>query len=44
VETIWGAGQGIGTLMPVGPAHAIVARMAQEYAAAGVRLAAEFRD
>jgi nitronate monooxygenase len=41
--TIWGSGQGIGAVKPVGPARAIVDRMAQEYAAAGTRKAAEFR-
>ncbi|MBY5932559.1 nitronate monooxygenase family protein [Tateyamaria omphalii] len=41
-KTIWGAGQGIGAVKSVGPAGAIVDRMADEYAAAGARLAQEF--
>lgn len=42
-KTIWGSGQGIGAIKEVGPAGAIVDRMAREYAAAGAKLAAEFR-
>jgi len=41
-KTIWGSGQGIGTITSVGPAVAIVDRIAAEYAAAGAQLAAEF--
>ena len=41
-KTIWGSGQGIGAVKSVGPAGALVDRMAQEYAAAGARLAREF--
>ncbi|WP_299280812.1 nitronate monooxygenase family protein [uncultured Tateyamaria sp.] len=41
-KTIWGAGQGIGAITSVGPAGAIVDRMAREYAQAGRALAAEF--
>ncbi len=41
-KTIWGSGQGIGAVKSVGPASAIVDRMAAEYAAAGKRLTAEF--
>ncbi|MEL6449858.1 MAG: nitronate monooxygenase family protein [Pseudomonadota bacterium] len=42
-KTIWGSGQGIGAVTSVGPAGAIVDRMAREYHAAGARLAQEFR-
>jgi nitronate monooxygenase len=38
-KTIWGSGQGIGAITSVGPAGAIVDRMAAEYAAAQARLA-----
>ncbi len=38
-KTIWGSGQGIGAIKSVGPAGAIVDRMAAEYAAAQARLA-----
>ena len=41
-KTIWGSGQGIGAIKSVGPAAAIVDRMAAEYEAAGKKLAAEF--
>ncbi len=41
-KTIWGSGQGIGAIKSVGPAGAIVDRMADEYFAAGKKLAAEF--
>lgn len=41
-KTIWGSGQGIGAVKSVGPAGALVDRIAREYAAAGARLAAEF--
>ncbi|MEM6938731.1 MAG: nitronate monooxygenase family protein [Pseudomonadota bacterium] len=41
-KTIWGSGQGIGAIKSVGPAGAIVDRMAAEYAAAGRKLAGEF--
>ncbi|MEM7520111.1 MAG: nitronate monooxygenase family protein [Pseudomonadota bacterium] len=41
-KTIWGSGQGIGAIKSVGPAGAIVDRIAAEYAAAGTKLAAEF--
>ncbi|KIC48814.1 nitronate monooxygenase family protein [Tateyamaria sp. ANG-S1] len=41
-KTIWGSGQGIGAVTSVGPAGAIVDRMADEYAAAGARLARDF--
>lgn len=41
-KTIWGSGQGIGAIKSVGPAAAIVDRMADEYFAAGKKLAAEF--
>ena len=37
-KTIWGSGQGIGAVTSVGPAGAIVDRMADEYAAAQARL------
>jgi nitronate monooxygenase len=43
-KTIWGSGQGIGAIKEVGPAGAIVDRMATEYLAAGRRIAAEFVD
>ncbi|MEP0942251.1 MAG: nitronate monooxygenase, partial [Rhizobiaceae bacterium] len=36
---IWGSGQGIGAITSVGPAGAIVDRMAAEYAEARARLA-----
>jgi len=38
-KTIWGSGQGIGAVTSVGPAGAIVDRMAAEYVAAQARLA-----
>ncbi len=38
-KDIWGSGQGIGAVGAVVPAAALVARLAQEYAAARVRLA-----
>ena len=41
-KTIWGSGQGIGAVKSVGPAGDVVKRMAEEYAAAGKKLAAEF--
>lgn len=41
-KTIWGSGQGIGAIKSVGPAGAIVDRIAAEYAAAGKKLAEEF--
>jgi nitronate monooxygenase len=41
-KTIWGSGQGIGAIKSVGPAGAIVDRIAAEYFAAGKKLAAEF--
>ncbi len=41
-KTIWGSGQGIGAIKEVGPAGAIVDRMAKEYMAAGQKLAREF--
>jgi len=41
-KTIWGSGQGIGAIKSVGPAGAIVDRMADEYFAAGKKLATEF--
>lgn len=41
-KSIWGSGQGIGAVKEVGPAAAIVDRIAAEYEAAGKRLAAEF--
>lgn len=41
-KTIWGSGQGIGAIKEVGPAKAIVDRIAQEYSAAGSRMASEF--
>ena len=41
-KTIWGSGQGIGAVKSIGPARAIVDRMAAEYAAAGAKLAKEF--
>jgi len=43
-KSIWGSGQGIGAIKEVGPAAKIIDRMADEYAVAGRRLAAEFRD
>jgi nitronate monooxygenase len=41
-KTIWGSGQGIGAVKSLGPTGALVDRMANEYAAAGARLAQEF--
>ncbi|WP_299731779.1 nitronate monooxygenase family protein [uncultured Tateyamaria sp.] len=41
-KTIWGSGQGIGAVKSVGPAGAIVDRMAEEYAAAGALLVRDF--
>lgn len=41
-KTIWGSGQGIGAVKTVGPAGAIVDRIAAEYAVAGKKLAEEF--
>ena len=41
-KTIWGSGQGIGAITSLGPAGAIVDRMAQEYATAAARLAQDF--
>ena len=41
-KTIWGSGQGIGAVKSVGPAGDVVKRMAEEYAAAGKKLSAEF--
>mmetsp|Transcript_22694 Transcript_22694/g.37342 ORF Transcript_22694/g.37342 Transcript_22694/m.37342 type:complete len:332 (+) Transcript_22694:1380-2375(+) len=41
-KTIWGSGQGIGAVTSQGSAGAIVDRMADEYAAAGARMAQEF--
>ena len=41
-KTIWGSGQGIGAVKSIGPAGDVVKRMAEEYAAAGKKLAAEF--
>ena len=41
-KTMWGSGQGIGAVKSVGPAGDVVKRMAEEYAAAGKKLAAEF--
>ena len=41
-KTIWGSGQGIGAVKSVGPAGDVVKRMAEEYAAAGEKLATEF--
>ena len=41
-KTIWGSGQGIGAVKSVSPAGDVVKRMAEEYAAAGKKLAAEF--
>jgi len=41
-KTIWGSGQGIGAVKSVGPAADIVDRMADEYVAAGKKLAQEF--
>ena len=40
-KTIWGAGQGIGAVRAVGPAGALVDRIASEYAAASQALAQE---
>lgn len=42
-KTIWGSGQGIGAIKSVAPAQALIDRIADEYTAAGSRLAAEFR-
>ncbi|WP_147104988.1 nitronate monooxygenase family protein [Tateyamaria sp. syn59] len=42
-KTIWGSGQGIGAVKSVEPAGAIVERIAEEYAAAGARLAQDFQ-
>ena len=42
-KTIWGSGQGIGAIKSVTPAQALIDRIADEYTAAGSRLAAEFR-
>ena len=41
-KTIWGSGQGIGAIKEVGPAKAIVDRIASEYTQAGTRFAMEF--
>ena len=41
-KTIWGSGQGIGAVKSVGPAGDVIKRMAEEYAAAGEKLATEF--
>ena len=41
-KTIWGSGQGIGAIKSVGPAAAIVDRIASEYREAGKALAADF--
>lgn len=41
-KTIWGSGQGIGAIKSVGPAGAIVDRIAAEYRAAGERIAQDF--
>ena len=41
-KTIWGSGQGIGAVKSVGPTGDVVKRMAEEYAAAGKKLATEF--
>jgi nitronate monooxygenase len=41
-KTVWGSGQGIGAVKSIGPAGDVVKRMAEEYAAAGKKLAAEF--
>ena len=41
-KTIWGSGQGIGAVKSIGPAGDVVKRMAEEYADAGKKLAAEF--
>lgn len=41
-KTIWGSGQGIGAIKSVGPAGAIVDRIAAEYQFAGSKLAADF--
>jgi nitronate monooxygenase len=43
-KTIWGSGQGIGAVTSIGPAGALIDRIADEYAIAGRRLAQEFRD
>ncbi len=42
-KTIWGSGQGIGAIKSVTPAQALIDRIADEYTAAGSRLAAEFQ-
>jgi len=41
-KTIWGSGQGIGAVRSRGPVRAIVDRMADEYAAAGARMAKDW--
>ena len=41
-KTIWGSGQGVGAVTSIGPAAAIVDRIAGEYAEAGARLAQDF--
>jgi nitronate monooxygenase len=41
-KTIWGSGQGIGAVTEIGPAAALIDRIAAEYQAAGRALAAEF--
>lgn len=41
-KTIWGSGQGVGAVTSIGPAAAIVDRIAGEYVEAGSRLARDF--
>ncbi|WP_189370767.1 NAD(P)H-dependent flavin oxidoreductase [Tateyamaria omphalii] len=41
-KTIWGSGQGVGAVTSIGPAAAIVDRIAREYAEAGARLVGDF--
>ncbi|MDF0598060.1 NAD(P)H-dependent flavin oxidoreductase [Psychromarinibacter halotolerans] len=41
-KDIWGSGQGIGAVRAVQPAASLIARIREEYTAAGKRLAAEF--
>ncbi len=41
-KTIWGSGQGVGAVTSVGPAAALIDRIAEEYAEAGAWLAQDF--
>ncbi len=41
-KTIWGSGQGVGAVTSIGPAAALIDRIAEEYAEAGAWLAQDF--